>query len=128
MPGNDSGARGLSRLRRNMTSTAAALVERPLRNSALIATIATVVLGGALIAYAALTPTGAPPELDEETRTRLLSGAVAATFCMIPGLLFTARVVQWWRRRGPHPSVSLALLATIAMYPLILSLLIVFAL
>lgn len=109
-------------------STAAALVAKPLRNSAIVAAIATLVLGGALIAYASLVPTGAPPELDEETRERLLSGAVAATFCMIPGLLFAARVVQWWRRRGPHPSISLALLAAIALYPLILSLLIVFAL
>ena len=109
-----------------MTSTAAALVEKPLRDSASIAAIATVALGGALIAYAIWSPVRVPAEFAGAVRSRMLTGAVGATFSMIPGLLFLARAIQWWRRHGPHPSISLALLAAVALYPLIFCLLIVF--
>lgn len=109
-----------------MTSTAAELVEKPLRESMVMAAIATVALGGALIAYAMWTPVRVPPDFAATVRSKMVTGAVAATLCMIPGLLFLARVVQWWRRRGPHPSISLALLATVALYPLIFCLLLVF--
>ncbi len=110
-----------------MTSTAAELVVKPLRDTLIQAVIATVALGGALIVYASLVSTGVPPELAHEARGKLVGGALMATFCMIPGLLFLARAVQWWRRRGPHPSIPLALLAAVALYPLIFSLLMVFA-
>ena len=109
-----------------MTSTAAALVEKPLRDSAIAAAIATVALGGALIAYAIWSPVRVPSDFAEAARSRMLTGAVGATFSMIPGLLFLVRAIQWWRRRGPHPSISLALLAAVALYPLIFCLLIVF--
>ena len=95
--------------------------------TAIAATLATVVLGGMLIAYASLVSTGVPHEIDGDVRRTMVTGAMAATICMIPASLFFARMIQAWRHRGPHPSVSLTLLATVALFPLIFSLLIVFA-
>lgn len=95
--------------------------------TAIAATLATLVLGGMLIVYASLVSTGVPHEIDGEVRRTMVTGAIAATICMLPASLFFARTIQWWRHRGPHPSVSLTLLATVALFPLIFSLLIVFA-
>lgn len=95
--------------------------------TAIAATLATVVLGGMLIAYASTVPIEVPHEIGGEVRRKMVTGAMAATICMIPPSLFLARMIQSWRHRGPHPSVSLTLLATVALFPLMVSLLVVFA-
>ncbi|MDZ7637975.1 MAG: hypothetical protein U5J83_06955 [Bryobacterales bacterium] len=112
-----------------MPSTTEILGRAPqsMKQSLIAATLATLIAGGMVVAYAVLTPTGVAPELDEEVRKQMTTGAVVATVCMFPAFLFAARTILWWRSRGPHPSVPLTLLATLTIFPLMLSLLIVFA-
>lgn len=102
------------------------LAAKPFRRSVILAAATVIVLGGMLIAYAVFAPTNAPPELQAEVRREMVIGAVVATFCLMPASLFLIRTIQWWLARGPHPSVALTLLATLTIFPIILSLLIIF--
>ena len=79
-----------------------------------------------MILFATLSVPDVPAELAANVRRQMVTGAVVATICLFPSLLFVTRFAQWATQGTPHPSVPMALLAALSLFPLMMSLAMLF--
>lgn len=97
-------------------------VSTSLRPAIRIAGVATLVAGIGLFLYATLRVLDVPAEMAGKLRQQMVIGAIVATICLFPSLLFVTRFTQWATQGVPHPSVPMALIAALSLFPLIISL------